>query len=96
MTLHEKLVNKIHEEQEQYLTEIEKLPPKEIIFKAYEICYREEIANILENVEFSDEFTKKLLDISEPVCFIYDEWLGTDCGVWEMLEYLIRNCDEEL
>lgn len=96
MTLHEKLVNKIHEEQEQYLAKIEKLPPKEIVFKAYEICYREEFANILENTEFSDEFTEKLLEMSEPIGILYDAWLNTDCGVWEMLEDVIRNFEEEL
>ena len=96
MTLHEKLVNKIHEEQEQYLAEIEKLPPKEIIFKAYEICYREEFVNILENVEFSDEFTAKLLEMPNPIYFLYDEWLGADGGVWEMLEDVVRNVEEEL
>ena len=96
MTLHEQLVNKIHEEHEQYLAEIEKLPPKEIIFNAYEICYREEFVNILENVELSDEFTTKLLEIPKPIYFLYDAWLGTDGGVWEMLEDVIRNVEEEL
>ena len=94
MTLHEKLVNKIHEEHNQFLSEIEKLPPKEIIFKAYEICYREEFVNILENTEFSDEFTKKLLAMQNPISFLYNEWLGFDSGVWDMLENVIRVIEE--
>lgn len=96
MTLHEQLVDKIYNEQEQYLAEIEKLPPKEIIFKAYQICYREEIVNILENTEFTDEFEKELLKLQNPIATLYDAWLSTDCGVYEMLEDVIRNFEEEL
>lgn len=96
MTLHEQLVDKIHNEQEQYLAEIEKLPPKEIIFKAYQICYREEIVNILEITEFTDKFTKELLKLQNPIATLYDTWLNTDCGVCEMLEDVIRNFEEEL
>lgn len=91
MTLHEKLVNKIHEEHEQYLAEIEKLPPKEIIFKAYEICYREEFVGMLENTEYSDEVMAKLLEVPNPIGMLYDEWLRMDGGVCEMLEDVIRD-----
>ena len=91
MKLHEKLVNKIHKEHEQFLAEIEKLPPKEIIFKAYEICYREELVGMLENTEYSDEVMAKLLELPNPVGVLYDEWLHYDCGVCEMLEDVIRN-----
>ena len=96
MTLHKQLVNKIHDEQDRYLARIEKLPPKEIIYKAYEICYREEFVNILENTEYPDEFTRKLLEMPKPICSLYDAWLGMDCGVWEMLEDVIRSLKEEL
>ena len=91
MTLHEKLVNKIHEEHNQFLAEIEKLPPKEIIFKAYEITCREEIVNVLENTEFNDYTTEKLLELTNPIGILYDEWLGWDCGVYEMFEDMIRS-----
>lgn len=90
-TLHEKLVNKIHDEQEQYLAEIEKLPPKEIIFKAYEICYREEFVNMLENTEYSDKVMAKLLELPNPIGVLYDDWLHMDGGVCEMLEEVIRD-----
>lgn len=91
MTLHEKLVNKIHEEHEQFLAEIEKLPPKEIIFKAYEICYREEFVCMLENTEYSEETMAKLLEAPNPIGMLYDDWLHMDCSVCEMLEDVIRN-----
>ena len=91
MTLHEKLVNKIHEEQEQFLAEIEKLPPKGIIYSAYEITCREELMNVLENTEFSDETTEKLLALPNPIGVLYDEWLGMDCGFYEMFEDMIRS-----
>lgn len=91
MTLHEKLVNKIHEEHEQFLAKIEKLPPKEIICKAYEITCREEIVNILENTEFSDIITTRLLELPNPIGILYDEWLHMDCGFYEIFEDMIRN-----
>lgn len=90
MTLHEKLVNKIHEEHEQFLAEVEKLPPKEIIFKAYEICYREEFICMLENTAYSDETMERLLALPNPIGVLYDEWLDTDCSVCEMLGDIIR------
>lgn len=96
MTLHEKLVNKIHEEQEQYLAKVEKLPPKEIILRAYEIGYREEIVIILESTEFTDEFTTKLLEMPKPIAYLYAVWLGMDGGVWDMLSDMIRSVEEEL
>ena len=94
MTLYEKLTNKIHEEQEQYLAEIEKLPPKEIIYKAYEICYREEFINILDNAEFTDDVMQALLEVPNPVAELYEKWLHTDIGVWDILEDVIRNYAE--
>lgn len=95
MTLHEELINKIHEEHEQYLAEIEKLPPKEIIFKAYEICYREELICMLENTEYAEETMEKLLEVPNPVGMLYDEWLHMDCSVCEMLEDVIRHFEYE-
>ena len=91
MTLHEQLVNKIHEEHNQYLAEIEKLPPKEIIFKAYEICYREEFISMLESTEYSDRVMEKLLELPNPIDVLYNDWLHWDCSVCEMLEDVIRN-----
>lgn len=96
MTSYEKLVNKIHEEQDNYLAEIEKLPPKKIIFKAYEICYREEFVNILENTEFSEELTQALSDLPNPIGYLYDLWLGVDSSAWDMLEDMIRDCEIRL
>ena len=95
MTLYEQLTNKIHEEQEQYLAEIEKLTPQEIIYKAYEICYREEFINIIDNAEFSDELMQSLLELPNPIAQIYEEWLHTDVGVWDILEDVIRNYNAE-
>ena len=90
MTLHEQLVNKIHKEQEEYLAEIEKLPPREIINKAYEISHRAEFADIFENVKFDDETMEEMLKSPNIIAEIYDEWLGVDDNMWEMLEETIE------
>lgn len=94
MTLYEQLVNKIHEEQEQYLAEIEKLTPQEIIYKAYEICYRNEISLIIETTQFSDELMRTLLKLPNPIAQLYDKWLKTEDSVCEMLEHMISNYAE--
>lgn len=91
MTTHEKLVNRIHEEQKQYLEEIEQLTPKEIISKAYEICYREEFICMLETTEYSEEIMTKLLQYQNPIAVLYREWLYMDGSVCDILEDVIRN-----
>lgn len=96
MTAYEKLVNKAHEEQEQYLTEIEKLPPKEIIYKAYEISYRNELLNILENAQFTDKLTQALSELPNPIAYLYDLWLGVDGSDWDMLVDVVRDCESIL
>lgn len=85
----QRLIDRIHQEQERYLEYIEQLPPKEIIAKAYEICYREEFISILETTEFADDELAFLLATPSLISVLYAEWLDTDGGVTEMLTDVI-------
>lgn len=85
-----KLIDKIHEEQKQYLAGIAKLPPNKIIDKAYEICYRNEFVCILESTEFDDETMAVLANTPNVLDVLYDEWLKTDVSVCDMLEDVVR------
>lgn len=80
-----KLAQHILKEQNDYLDAMRQKSPDEIIARAYEICYREEIAIILESTDFDDDQMTTLLNMPNPVGFIYSEWLKVDAGVSEML-----------
>ena len=87
----ERLIKRIHEEQKEYLARIEQMPPREIISKAYEICWREEFICLLESTEFDDETMAVLLNTPHLLDILYDEWLSTDVGVHDMLADVIRD-----
>ncbi len=91
----QELIDRIYKEQEEYLANIEKLSPKEIIAKAYEICYREEFISILETEEFDDKTVAVLLATPNILDTLYAEWLDTDGGVVDMLTDVIRTFVEE-
>ena len=91
----ERLIKRIHEEQKEYLARMEQMPPREIINKAYEICYREEFMCILENTEFAEEEIEVLLGTPNVLAVLYDEWLKTDASVCDMLEDVIREFARE-
>ncbi len=84
------LITKVLKEQADYLAAMRQKPAEEIIARAYEICYREEIATILESEDFDDDKMATLLALPNPVGFIYSEWLKIDDGVGEMLTNNIR------
>lgn len=85
----QRLIDRIHQEQKEYLKRIEQLPPKEIIAKAYEICYREEFISILEMEEFADDELAFLLATPSLISVLYAEWLDTDGSIVQMLTDVI-------
>ena len=91
----QRLIDRIHKEQEEYLENIKQLPPEEIIGKAYEICYREEFICILETTEFDNDTMAILLATPNLIDTLYAEWLDTDGGVTEMLTDVITTFIEE-
>lgn len=84
------LIDRIHVEQKQYLADIAKLPSYEIIGKAYEICWRDEIICLLESTEFDDETLAVLSKTPNLLDTLYDAWISTDVSVHDMLSDVIR------
>ena len=80
-----KLTQLVLKEQAEYLDTMRQKPADEIIARAYEICYREEIAVILISTDFDDDQIAMLLALPNPVGFVYSEWLKIDDGVGDML-----------
>ena len=91
----EKFINLIHNEQDDYLNYVTTLSPDDIINKAYEICYRNEIVSILETAPIDDETVEVLMSIPNPVGTLYQAWLDTDASVVGMLEDVIRDFVKE-
>lgn len=87
----DKLIAKIHAEQAKYLDRVAKLSPREIIGKAYEICWREEMIISIESSYFSDEDLKVLSKEENLLDKIYDEWLKTDVSVADIVADIIRD-----
>lgn len=91
MTKHEKLMQLIAKEREEYLASMSQCSTAYAIAHAYEMCYREEIAMTLLAMTFDDEQLDFLLTLPNPIGFMYSEWLKTDASVCEMLEDTIRD-----
>ena len=89
--MREQLMNRIYEEHKEFLAELQKQPADKIIRRAYEICYREEFVSLLESKYLEDEEIAKLLQLPNPVEFLYNEWLKTDASICEMLEEVIAD-----
>ena len=87
----ERLIEKVRQEQREYLDRIEQLPPRDIIGKAYEICYREELVGIIENTVYDDETIELFLNTPYLIDVLYDEWLKTDTSICSMLEDVITD-----
>lgn len=90
-----KLTQRVLKEQADYLDAVRKMPADQIIERAYEICYREEIAILLTCDRFNHNQLKVLLDLPNPVGFIYNEWLKTDASVCGMLNEVIEEVVNE-
>ena len=85
------LIDRIHAEHEEFLAELKQKSPDEIIRRAYEICYREEFVSLLEADYLTEEEIAKLLQLPNPVGFLYGEWLKNDASVVQMLEDVITD-----
>ena len=72
--------------------EVEKLPPKEIVHKAYELCIKEELLYFLDDIDYyAEEKIEVLLKEKYPLDFLYQEWLHCDSGFEDLWINLIQN-----
>jgi hypothetical protein len=91
MTKREMLNILIVKEQINYIAEMLTKTPEERIGRAHEICYREELVDILTTMPFDDAQLDFLLTLPNPVGFMYSEWLKTDMSVCKMLVDTVRD-----
>lgn len=95
MTKREKLIALIEQEQANYLAEMQTKTPAELIERAYEICYREDIALVLQSMPLRNHELDYLLTLPNPVGFMYSEWLKTDATIHDMLSDTVRDVLDE-
>ena len=95
MTKHEQLIALIEKEQANYLAEMLTKTPAELIGRAYEICYREDMALVLQSMPLRKHELDYLLTLPNPVGFMYHEWLKVDATTHDMLEDTVRDVLDE-
>lgn len=82
---------KIRKEYEEFLAEMAKRTPHEIINKAYEIVIKNDIVEIVEN--YLSKEANKLSDIPNPLHYLYLEWLDND---YSYMDDLIASITESI
>ncbi len=88
--MHKKLMAKIQREWKEYIAELMQLQPAEIIERAYEKTWKEEIMIILKNKEFADDEIEAMLNCENLLGELYKSWLHTDGEYLEVLNYAIE------
>ncbi len=92
VSYNELLYDKVSDELRNFLNELEKLLPKEIISHSYEKVFKEDIVMCFESIELDDSDAKALYKMDNPLDFIYGEWLHCDRSYMDMLRDTIDDC----
>lgn len=88
--MNEKLMAKIQREWKEHIAELMQLQPAEIIERAYENTWKEEIMIILKNKEFADDEIEAMLKCENLLDELYKSWLHTDGEYLEVLKCAIE------
>ena len=90
------LYEKAFKEQEKFIADLKKLPPEEIIEKAYEYIMREDILMTFEDDYLSPKQVKALLKLEYPLSSCYSRWLDNDYSYMEMLQDTVSELGSKL
>lgn len=86
----ELLYNKVQQEYDNFLEELQQMPAEEIIERAYEKVIKEEFVCICEYDELPQLQAKALYNLKNPLAELYQEWLSDDLSLTEDLKYAIQ------
>ena len=90
------LYDRIKAEYETRLEEIRKMPPNEIIEKAYELVMLEDIRIAFEcDNELDTEQVKALLSLESPLWSVYHDWKKSDFSQMDDIRYVINETANE-
>ena len=87
--LKERLDTKVENEYKKFIERVEKLEPKKIIERAYEITTKEEIVILIQNKELGSTDIKALLKTNDLLGECYVQWLKTDGNFNELIDYAV-------
>lgn len=100
VSLRDKLWEKASKEQSEYMAELQKMTPEQIIERCYETVMREDIFLTFEyersEPKLTDEQVKALLNMKYPVANCYDEWQKTDVTYMDRIQETIDTYTNEL
>jgi len=91
LTNESRLYAKMSEEYNQFLEELKHLPPEEIINKAHDIAFMEDILLCIENGELNDNEAQALLSHEFPLKALYIDWGHTEVSYMDRLEDVIND-----
>lgn len=91
------LIERVQGEFENFKKDvIENNPPEDIFEMAYEICWRKEILQAIENIELTGEQETALLETKGSLLWLlYDEWLCSSETSIDDLYRMIRDFANE-
>ena len=90
------LWEKAQEEQSEYVEELKRLPPEQIVDKAYEKTMRDDILITFEDDSLSDKQVEALAKLDCPLSVCYDEWQKTDVTYMDRLRDVVDDVANDL
>lgn len=94
--LEQRVQEKLTNEYNEFINELKKERPQEIIERAYEKVCKEEMVYAFEKKSLSANECKALLKCPNILEDCYDEWLKSDGNFNEILEYAVDNSIEHI
>ena len=99
VSLRDKLWEKASKEQSEYMAELQKMTPEQIIERCYETVMREDILLTFEyecnDPKLTDEQIKALLKMKYPVDACYNAWQKSDVTYMDRIQETVDNFSEK-
>lgn len=80
------LLSKASQEYNDYVEQVKRLPPEQIVGACYELVLKENFLSVIERQDLSEETVDVLLTTNTPLDELYREWLGNDYSMMDMLQ----------
>lgn len=90
------LWEKAQEEQSEYVEELKRLPPEQIVDKAYEKTMRDDILITFEDNRLSDKQVEALMRLDYPIAACYEEWQKNDVTYMDRLFEVVDDYADDL
>lgn len=92
--LKEKLIEKVENEYKEFVEELKKKTPEEIIENAYELTSKDEIIGQLKEMTLDEDEIKTMLKEDSLLAQFYSDWLDYDSQLGENISYSMTDTIE--